>query len=960
MSQEKTELKRVKFLRDTEAKEDALTHKQTAAFLAEAIKSNPELRSIALIGPWGSGKSTVIGFLQEIIEQEDTKKHEGRLERIGTYLKGFVSWKNKPLPTETYVFKYDAWSHQSEVPKRSFIEALLADLIPDDSSALPRWSDAVDRIAGRVEITDTTEEAVASVGMIALFISFFLSSLGMTILLRTNAFLDASKHYLSGIKILRWIDENFLIKTSWILITSPVLVATCITLFIIPKGFIKFILGMFGINLTHKTNTLSEITYGFTTKKPSRIKKRVIKDPTPTSIEFQKLFMSITKAIAFGESFAKKGIWKKKRRPVARIVIIIDNMDRLPDEEALAIWPVMRNFFLGQDAHTAKKIEQVPILVIAPLNIDALIKEPADIAPNNDGSEGNKSDYEQGGSESSSENKGDNSKKREQKNPSKPNSTKALLEKSFDLLVSMPNPRLSSWHNYLEKMLRECLGDDVSAEEMSHIIRIVDNHIDRNNIDVTPRGINSIVNSIAVIWMRWKSKISAESITSFAIDEYKIKANVMAYIKSQPRPFVSLFDPAWEPSFYAMAHGVSMDKAFEVVKEEPIREAIEDGDSTIFLELAKEPEFRTILNRVIGGSSNNTRLSFSEILNVVEMLDILGEDSNSYFSIWREIPTALLKSFPPPQAEEDHARQLPIFFRKTKIDPSFFLQRYIDSALSNTKNPQEEEYRVSLRLLQRCDFLLPNDDHKGTIVLRCKAHIFLRLISDLRDKPNALNAIALKNHHEIRGALLNLLGNRTDEYEQATRALLDTRAKIEWDEVLHKLHEYISRDASFVRDAALHMTSILGETETEDGTVLEKTILKNGFFASTFSRSVRNDDVTGVATFLATILMVPPAKWPSVDEDEAKWIDVHSDLSEEMSTFAIAFNGPTKTLSQILNAGSLHKWFLPLVSPAVLSILNNELSEEEVDSLKTGLRAYSVHYPPSYFKKIEDALNQLG
>jgi energy-coupling factor transporter ATP-binding protein EcfA2 len=964
MSQQQPELTKVKFIRDTEAKEDSLTHKQTAAFLVEAIKSNRELRSIALIGPWGSGKSTVISFLQEIIDQENTEKRKNSLEKMGAYPKGLVSRKKLPPPSKTYTFKYDAWLHQSEVPRRSFIEAMLADLVPDNASPLPRWRDEIDRLTGRIEMTDTTEEPVISVGMAILFFSFILSSLGMTTLLRSKSLFEASKPWISSLNLLKFIDENFFIFISWMLIISPILVVLSIAIVNILSKPIKIVINSITKKQIFDTSKKSDLFSIFVTRKPSRIKKRVIKDPVPTTIEFQTLFRSISKAILQGKSFAKIGTRKIKRDRCARIVIIIDNLDRLPEEEAQAIWPVMRNLFLDQATPTANSAEPDPVVVIASLNIDALIKDSIEDEPDNEGTDDNKSESEQEGSDGDQKNEDKRPRKAKRTSFSKVNSTKALLEKSFDLLVSMPNPRLSSWHGYLETMLRKCLGNNVKEDEMSHIVRLVDNHIDRNNIDVTPRGINSIVNSIAVIWMRWRSNVSAESITAFAIDEYKIKANVMAYIKSSPKPFVSLFDPKWEPSLYAMAHGTPMEKAYEVMREEPIREAIEDGDLSSFSEFAKEDEFKTILSRIIGGFSDTASLSFSEVLNTVEMLDSFGEVADSYFNIWKEIQFAFSKSFPPKQAEEVHARQLPIYIEKLGANPAYVIRRYLDSSLTRAENTRVEEYRACLQLLKNCESMLSGNEYTGKIEVRGKGHIFLKLITDLKGSPNARNAIAFNNAYEARSALLNLLSHKVDDcgYEQAALALVNSHIDIGWDELLYKLHELIAVGDQPLRKAALHLTSILGSAKAENGEILEDFFVGSGCLMPILRKTIDNEDSNGVAACLAMLLRVPPKKWPFLDEDRAKWIKSNDVLGEKLGNFPMELEEYKKIPSRLLDAGTLHQWFLPLVPPAILSMFSmprNDFLEKELEGLQIEWQKYSGSYPSLYFDKVEEALNQL-
>lgn len=83
-------------LLDLPAGEDAFgPHERIAEAIEELIASEDGGKSIALTGPWGSGKSTVVSLL-----------------------KGLFRDDNRILKCEVFVF--DAWSHQGDPLRRSF------------------------------------------------------------------------------------------------------------------------------------------------------------------------------------------------------------------------------------------------------------------------------------------------------------------------------------------------------------------------------------------------------------------------------------------------------------------------------------------------------------------------------------------------------------------------------------------------------------------------------------------------------------------------------------------------------------------------------------------------------------------------------------------------------------------------------------------------------------------------
>ena len=91
----------LQFIRDEPADFDFFqTHTALAKAIAQSIISNPLLRTIGLLGRWGSGKSTVLLQLEKELK--------------------------RAAPEKFHIFTYDAWLHQHDPVRRSFIEELSA------------------------------------------------------------------------------------------------------------------------------------------------------------------------------------------------------------------------------------------------------------------------------------------------------------------------------------------------------------------------------------------------------------------------------------------------------------------------------------------------------------------------------------------------------------------------------------------------------------------------------------------------------------------------------------------------------------------------------------------------------------------------------------------------------------------------------------------------------------------
>jgi predicted KAP-like P-loop ATPase len=128
----------VSFIRDEPAEEDFFqTHGRLAKAIAGAIRTNPELRVVGLLGRWGSGKSTVVEHLKRELGS-------GAAKGAGA----------------VHIFSYDAWLHQSDPVRRSFLESLLRFLIEGDWTSAETWEEQLLELTGQVEKTDVKQTPI--------------------------------------------------------------------------------------------------------------------------------------------------------------------------------------------------------------------------------------------------------------------------------------------------------------------------------------------------------------------------------------------------------------------------------------------------------------------------------------------------------------------------------------------------------------------------------------------------------------------------------------------------------------------------------------------------------------------------------------------------------------------------------------------------------------------------------
>lgn len=249
-------------------------HTKIANVIAEVIKKG-EIKLIGLEGEWGSGKSNIVKLLEKILSGEE------------------------------YIFyTYDAWGHQEDLQRRSFLENLTE--IMKNKFNHKDWKKKLDSLLATK--TKTEQKEIPKFSNIIIFISVILY---LNIKIKLS---DLSK--IEGIKN-KLIHEVFYNNIPfWI-------------------GLIAIALYFFKQKLIDKKNIkLEDLIYLYKGKTLNTDYETITSTKEPTVRQFKEWMTDIDDTL---------------RKNKKKLLVIYDNIDRLQENKVKEVWSSIHTFFSEDD-----------------------------------------------------------------------------------------------------------------------------------------------------------------------------------------------------------------------------------------------------------------------------------------------------------------------------------------------------------------------------------------------------------------------------------------------------------------------------------------------------------------------------------------------------------------------------------------------------------------------------------
>lgn len=538
---------KINFLTDEPAEEDDGKAHQAIANAILKIVRTPDMKScgIALLGDYGTGKSTVVRLIKKAVDgasnsaRTDTEVSSAK-ETTDT-AKGQKDCTVAPTPggektvsllplDRVKIVVFDAWAHQGDPLRRAFLRIVRDQLNLESmgvkSEALEDLTRKFQIVEGTRKREDETLEPRYNWG--GLFFVVLVLYISIRLLQPTK-------------------DENGIISDPIGIWTTYFGVGQQGATFILFVGFV--VLVGWSVNsavkrckkdssakfLEQLNARLSSLLFA---KVPTGTRKEWTGTRDATSIEFQEYFTSLMKALT--------SELKEEAAKPYQILIAIDNLDRLPKEQLEAAWLALAPIISDAESDGPPVSGLWPILSSSPLR-----KPDGDTKTN-----------------------------------------QALdIEKHFQISISVPALQTAEWQKYFDTQATKLFGSD-SAVDVQEVRRIF-TYLKSSN-DLSRRTIVRYLNDLGAMLLTLEEDIPLRFVAMHVAADHGLDQKVRNGVSPEPLNSIFAGTGPHDP-LSALYYGCTIKDAPTVRNRNVVMEATKALRSDSCLPFVHDSAFREVL-----------------------------------------------------------------------------------------------------------------------------------------------------------------------------------------------------------------------------------------------------------------------------------------------------------------------------------------------------------------------------
>ena len=483
------------------------------------------------------GKDLFVGQTHEKTAEQITQKILSSEESLmigidGSWGSGksnliqMIEKKMQEQKAESIFFTYDVWGHQNDMLRRSILEELTSKVIQFPQALLrdkrEGWKAKEKDLLAQKKETSTKTIPKISVGILVLTLITTLTPLFS--------------------KIGELVSKTY--STGWdIGITAAPLA--------VGLGYAAYKL----YHLEKKTSKafLNELLSLYQERTKEETTHEVIFSAEPSSTQFRKWMKELDESLQ------------------THLILVFDNMDRLPASKVQEFWAAIHSFF-SEEQHKH-------IRVIIPFDrkhiISAFRSEDGD----------NKHCY---GND--------------------------FIDKTFDIVYRVAPPTLSNWKGYLSDQWEKAFGEALAP---GHSITQIYDLLTEGK---TPREIVAFINECVTTIETCSASIPNEYIALFVIGKYKInespKDELLALSFLEPLAY-KYRNEETQKYLSALYYQLPPDEALDIIYTDQLRQELDKGENSLLQSLAGLPILSGLLENAIAAVTNieHATLAFAQVEN---------------------------------------------------------------------------------------------------------------------------------------------------------------------------------------------------------------------------------------------------------------------------------------------------------------------------------------------------------
>jgi hypothetical protein len=459
--------------------------------------------------------------------------------------------------SDSSVWSFDAWSHEGDPLRRTFLESLIGHLAKQKWIDGASWDRRIAELARRLKTSDQkTTPRISGYGL-ALTASALAIPVGSVLLaeaFRAGATLAAG----GGLHLQAALGLGLM------LLPLPV-VAICLAIKWAQFAFAK------RRGKSPEAPDYRDIMGIFYSRAVTESRTESIETPEPTSLEFESTFNKLMhEALALSQR---------------RLVLVVDNLDRVQADDALRIWTTLQTF-LKPAADRPRWLEQVWIV----LPFDRVGLERL---------------WRTRGTEDVSA---------------------SFIDKSLQVKFEVPVPLVSDWHAYFVELLERALP--AHGGDFHTIYRLYAIRGRKAAQPPTPRELLLFVNQLGALHRQWGDSLPLPHLAYYALlvrESLHVPSELLAGNVPSPSE-LGLLGDGIRDHLAGLAFGVDPGRGRLLLLEQPVLDALSAGSAQSLRSLKEaEPRLQDIVEIAITRAAEDWPAAEGvKLLNAAYALDAAG------------------------------------------------------------------------------------------------------------------------------------------------------------------------------------------------------------------------------------------------------------------------------------------------------------------------------------------------